>query len=51
MIPFNPDTKMMIVAYRVDEVNASGESTVRIIVKGSPESVLDNCVDILDENF
>jgi magnesium-transporting ATPase (P-type) len=52
MIPFNPETKIMIVAYKIDDHDSiESEPTVRIIVKGAPEKVLVLCDMMIDENF
>lgn len=52
MIPFNPQTKVMIVAYKIEDQDTIGdEATVKIVVKGAPECVLASCDMMIDENF
>ena len=51
MIPFNPESKLMIVAYKTDEIDANSEPIVKIFVKGAPEKVLECCSLSVDASY
>lgn len=50
-IPFNSFRKVKTVCYKVPaEMTAEGNEVARIVIKGAPENIIDNCVAQVDSN-